>query len=105
MEGLVRIVSVPDKEWSDACKLDAEIQSGIPSAALGQVFYYGQNEVQNVTDRCSVSVGDIACIDGKFFRVASVGFSRMGLPEIVRYVQTPRRDRLFWDVDDRARTL
>jgi hypothetical protein len=77
MVGEVRTVDVPDHEWQEACKLDAQARSGMPSAALEKVFYYGQNDVQNVAQRCSVSVGDAICIDGKLFRVDGVGFSRM----------------------------
>ena len=75
MDGQVRTVDVPDDEWKEACRLDAETRTGMPNAALGQVFYYGQNEVQNVPDRCSVSVGDVAIVNGLFFRVDSIGFS------------------------------
>lgn len=96
MDGQVRTVEVPDDEWQQACKLDAEMRTGMPTAALEQVYYYGQNEVQNVPGRCSVSVGDVANVDGHFFRVNHVGFSHMGLPELARYVALPQRDRV-WD--------
>jgi hypothetical protein len=52
--------------------------------------------VQNVPGRCSVSVGDVAEVDGHFFRVDSVGFSTMGLPELARYAAIPQRDRHFY---------
>ena len=97
MDGEIRTVDVPDHEWQEACKLDAEMRTGMPSAALGQVFFYGQNDVQNVPDRCSVSVGDVAIVDGKSFRVDRIGFSHMGLPELVRYMAMPRRNRLFYE--------
>lgn len=96
MDGEVRTVDVPDYEWQEACKLDAEMRTGMPNAALGQVFWYGQNEMQNVPGMCSVSVGDVAIVDGQFFRVDSIGFSHMGEPELVRYIAIPQRDRYFY---------
>ena len=100
MEGESRTVSIPDDVWREACERDAEERSGIPEVALDRVFHYGQNDVQNVAGRCSVSVGDVAEIDGKFFRVDSIGFSPMSAEELERYVQIPRRDRYFWQVDE-----
>lgn len=38
------------------------------------VFHYGQNEVQPVKDRYSVSVGDVILLNKKTYAVASVGF-------------------------------
>ena len=96
MDGDVRTVTIPDDEWRAACETDAANRSGLPDAALEKVFYYGQNDIQPIQARASVSVGDVAIVDGKCFRVDSFGFSAMTVQQLEAYVQTPQRDRYFW---------
>jgi hypothetical protein len=101
MDGDVRTVTIPDDEWRAACETDAANRSGLPDAALEKVFYYGQNDIQPIQGWVerhlpSVSVGDVAIVDGKCFRVDSFGFSAMTVQQLEAYVQTPQRDRYFW---------
>ena len=49
-----------------------EVRSDLDLAEV--VFHYGQNEVQPVKDRYSVSVGDVIFLGKKTYAVASVGF-------------------------------
>ncbi len=44
---------------------------------LQAVFYWGQNEAQPVSDRCSVSVGDLIEFGGELWSVENVGFKRV----------------------------
>lgn len=96
MDGEIRTVVIPDDEWRDACETDAANRSGLPDAALEKIYHYGQNDFQPVHARASVSVGDVATVDGKCFRVDSVGFSAMNAADMEQYLETPRRDREFW---------
>ena len=96
MEGEIRTVTIPDDEWQSACEVDAVNRSGSPDAALETVFHYGQNDIQPIQARASVSVGDVAQVDGKFFRVDSFGFSAMNAADMEGYLDSPQRDRYFW---------
>ena len=77
----IRQVNVPDDEWNDS-----------PSP-LDLVFYYGQNDVQPVPDRCSVSMGDVILFNGSPCLVIRNGFKEITLDELERYKATPRLDR------------
>jgi hypothetical protein len=44
---------------------------------LQAVFYWGQNEAQPVSDRCSVSVDDLIEFGGELWSVENVGFERV----------------------------
>ena len=68
--GKIRVVNVPDDEWNQ-CLSEA--------SKLEQVFFYGQNDFQP-QQICSVSVGDVARLNGKRFLCASVGWQEIGLP-------------------------
>ena len=96
MEGEIRTVTLPDDEWQSACEVDAAHRSGIPDAALEKIYHYGQNDFQPVHARASVSMGAVAIVDGKRFRVESVGFSAMNAADMEQYLATPQRDREFW---------
>ena len=69
MDGEIRQVNVPDDEWNDS-----------PSP-LDLVFYYGQNDVQPVPDRCSVSMGDVILFNGSPCLVIRNGFK--GLTPVI----------------------
>lgn len=62
-KGAIRKISVPD-----------ELLCGIPEKDLEKVFYYGQNEVQPVARRCSLSVGDVIQYKGRKYQVKACGF-------------------------------
>jgi hypothetical protein len=64
--GIIRIVRVPLDE------LD-----GIPAHDLERIFYWGQNDFQNVAGRCSVSVGDVVRINGDRWRVDLTGWTKV----------------------------
>ena len=68
--GVIREVTIPDAAWMDAHSVFAQCELA---------FYYGQNEIQNVPGRCSVSVGDVVRIaPDSLYRVEMVGFQKIG---------------------------
>lgn len=63
---------------------------------LNEVFYWGQNDHQS--KECpSVSVGDVIHIIGKYFRVASIGFEPLTVPDYADYREVDARDRSCFD--------
>ena len=69
----VRKVNIPDYELSTILKMSTK-------NLLEIVFEYGQNEFQpqNV---CSVSVGDVAEVDGEYYLCGSIGWDRISKEE------------------------
>jgi len=53
---------------------------------LDHIFYYGQNDFQPVMNHRSVSVGDIIRLEGKRYRVDTVGFTE--IPESAPVIQS-----------------
>ena len=82
MDGVTRVVNIPD-----------ENETKDNEAILGAVFYYGQNEFQEVANCCSVSVGDVVNLRGKRWLVLPFGFSEMMDKEWEEYCSIPRLDR------------
>jgi hypothetical protein len=61
---------------------------------LELVFHYGQNDFQ--PQQCpSVSVGDVAVLDDRYFFCAAVGWQKMLLAQLEEYKKMDRRDRLL----------
>jgi hypothetical protein len=79
MDGEIRNVEIPDGPTTPAI-LDA-------------VFHYGQNYILNVPNRCSVSVGDVAEVNGEFWLVMPMGWRQLSADEFSQYEATPRHDR------------
>lgn len=68
-ESKVRVVDVPDSE------LGTLLNDGKVRDVLNLIYRYGQNDIQRVEGRCSLSVGDKVEIPGHgWFRVDSLGF-------------------------------
>lgn len=65
--GKVRAVAIPDEEWAKA---------DTTAKRLELAFYYGQNDFQP-QPRPSVSIGDVAVIDGRRFVCASLGWREL----------------------------
>lgn len=65
--GAIREVDVPDKDLSGESNYD-----------LGQIFYYGQNDVQSLADRVSVSAGDVIRYNGKRYLIKFLGYEEIG---------------------------
>lgn len=63
--GAVRDVEVPDEEIDGASN----------TSLLDLVYHYGQNDIQPVKDRCSVSMGDVIVFDNEEWKVEAFGFS------------------------------
>ena len=89
MEGDVRPVIVPNDEVP--IKQDSEHIAYL----LERIFYWGQNDFQAVPGRCSVSVGDVAEVYGKFYIVRDIGWAEISAADLELYKQIPRRDRTF----------
>ena len=62
---------------------------------LDAVFMYGQNDHQPILQTCSVSMGDVIEVDGKFYIVQSVGFQEMTAVELEEYKAIDEYDRSF----------
>lgn len=62
--GQIRVVDIPEADWP----------TDHPANQLEAVFLWGQNDVQP-QQIPSVSVGDVVRLDGKRYRVESMGFS------------------------------
>ena len=61
--------------------------------SLDEVFRLGQNEFQPVPGRCSVSVGDVIEMGGKYHIVEPVGFREMPPEEFALYKAMDRDKR------------
>jgi hypothetical protein len=78
---------------------EVEIPDGvIAEHVLSAVFAHGQNDVQSVAGRCSVSVGDVIDYGGRHYIVAPVGFRELSRGELASYEATARGERFgFYD--------
>jgi hypothetical protein len=85
MEGELRPVQVPNDEIKECYGDTKEI--------LELVYHWGQNENQNVQKRCSVSVGDVAHLYGKFFVCGRFGWKELTPQQYQDYEKIERRDR------------
>lgn len=65
-KGKIRVVDVPDEALTG--KLQHDLQ---------QIFYYGQNDIQPVPRRCSVSAGDVVRYHGTRYMIDSIGFTKL----------------------------
>ena len=85
MDGKIRVVKVPEANVSPD-----------NDALLEQIFYFGQNDVQPVEGRYSVSVGDVVELDpGYYFVVRAMGFAEMTPAELTEYRAIDRDDRTW----------
>ena len=84
-DGDIREVNVPDEEAAATLM-----------GALESIFYYGQNDFQPVAGKPSVSMGDVAVVEGRYFLCKAVGWTEMTAEEFQSYVGTPRRER--WNI-------
>lgn len=64
--GVIRVVNVPKRALNGKLEHD-----------LDQVFYYGQNDIQPVPARCSVSAGDVIRYHGARYLIETVGFKKL----------------------------
>jgi len=64
--GVLREIEIPEAEVIAA--------NGDREALLESAFYWGQNDVQPVERRCSLSVGDVIQIEDARYRVLGLGF-------------------------------
>jgi hypothetical protein len=64
--GAIRVVEVPDNELNGKLEHD-----------LDMIFFYGQNDVQLVPKRCSVSAGDVVRFHGTRYLIDTTGFSKL----------------------------
>jgi len=68
-DGAIREVRIPDEA------------TGTLDNMLNAAFHYGQNDIQPVPDRCSVSVGDVIVLDDGRYLVAALGFKKLTAAE------------------------
>jgi len=72
--GALRIVDVPDR-----------LLTGNVDQDLEQIYYFGQNDFQNVPGRCSVSKDDVIQYNKLRYLVKGVGFQVIVSPPNVRF--------------------
>lgn len=75
-EGEVKIrpIVIPDGEVGGIWRTNDEVRRHL----LDKAFYYGQNDFQPLSDRYSVSVGDVIELpDGSRHRVMGMGFMEL----------------------------
>lgn len=91
--GLIREVSIPGEA------LDTIGTS--KRAVLDLAFMYGQNDMQPVADRCSVSVGDVIEHESEYHVVMPSGFLTITEEafETYRYLDDVERKRYVWEND------
>ncbi len=80
-EVAVRSVEIPDGQKKSIGHL------------LEDVFHYGQNDIQNVPNICSVSAGDVIVYNDKLYYICSGGFASMTLQDFSEYVKLSRMER------------
>lgn len=82
--GTIREVEVPDSELQ-----------GLPTiGVLEKVYHYGQNDVQP-QECCSVSMGDVAEVNGKLYICQSAGWAKISTEDFNEYASLDRRARHF----------
>lgn len=86
-EGEVREVQLPENPQG--------VASDTAAAVLEEVFYWGQNDHQNVADRYSVSMGDVAELWGKHYLCCSVGWKELSESGYEAYKKLSREGRLL----------
>lgn len=89
MDGEIRNVVLPDT-------FVGAITPENTTTILDRVFYYGQNDFQPVPKRCSVSVGDVAEINGEFWLCAFVGWIKISADVLAEYAKMERPDRMTY---------
>lgn len=85
-EGQLRPVNIPDEEKPEG--MDT-------LQLLERVFYWGQNDFQPLPDRYSVSVGDVALLNGQFWVVRPMGWAELTPAEFQAYLTMEQRDRVW----------
>jgi len=96
-EYCVREVDVPNeqvrKELDNADTSTLEQAEESVGFLLEAIFHWGQNEMQNVRGVCSVSMGDVAEIKGKYFLCLAVGWSEMNPEQFEAYKAADKDQR------------
>jgi len=62
---------------------------------LEAVFENGQNDIQPIPMTCSVSIGDVIEMNGKFHVVQTMGFQEMTAEELEEYKAIDENDRTW----------
>lgn len=100
-----RPVTVPDEECQNADVFQI----------LERIYHWGQNDFQNIGFRnrdgfegeygewnaipcCSVSMGDVAEVNGKFYLCKGNGWAEITPEQLASYKEITRRDRMFCDL-------
>jgi len=85
MNSEIRIVDVPDSELGETV-----------NEQLGKIFYYGQNDHQVISNRCSVSAGDVIEYRDSLYLVMGVGFLKISAQEFEKYKALPRNAKFSY---------
>lgn len=83
MDGCCRQVAVPDNECSDNL-----------NSMLDRIYHWGQNEVQPVHDRCSVSAGDTIEYQNNLYIVLLAGFSKISKQQLAEFTKLKPAQRI-----------
>ena len=81
-EGEIREVNLPD---------DCDTSSIL--SILRWTFHWGQNDFQNVSDRYSVSMGDVVWLQEDKYLIKGTGWSKLDAQEYADYKALPQEQR------------
>ena len=95
----IRLVDVPDNEVEGCATSDKALAI---QDVLELVFKYGQNMFQP-QQICSVSVGDVVELEGRYFLVRGCGFGELSEDELLRAKSMDRRERQIWVLEGYTR--
>jgi|ETNvirnome_2_300_1030623.scaffolds.fasta_scaffold57134_1 hypothetical protein len=95
----VQMLANNPPEWENPRPVqvpDAKLLDGQQSldALLELIFHCGQNEIQ-ARKCCSVSMGDVAEVDGKTYICQTAGWTEISAADLAEYKLIERRDRSF----------
>ena len=91
---VVRMLAFGDGELRPVNVPDAEVDGLDTMSVLEKVWHYGQNDIQPVEDRYSVSVGDVVLYRGELFIARPCGWALMTPAELERYEKLDHTGRL-----------
>lgn len=84
-DGRLRPVNVPNHE----------LVNRTTEEVLERVYHWGQNDFQPVKECCSVSMGDVAMLQGRFWIVRACGWAEISPADLEKYLKIDQRDRTW----------
>ena len=97
----MRVIKVELWAFQDGAVREVRIldeATGTEDSILNANYHYGQNDIQPVPGRCSVSMGDVILLDQDSYLVVALGFHKMFAAEYEGYklLTRPQRVSFLW---------